>query len=66
MINQHDIQRLANIITLIKKIEDIFQDMEEDEFDRMKMYVHSRFGVIFPNYSIPWVKKDKQLKNNSK
>lgn len=48
----YDIPRLGKIVTLISKIQEIFCQMDEKEYKRMRDYISSRFDTSFP-YSNP-------------
>lgn len=48
MEKHHDIVRLGKIITHLKACEDLFYQMDEKEYRRMRDYICNRFGTNFP------------------
>ncbi len=40
-----DIKRLEKVVATLASLEEIYYHMDEDEYDRMKKYIYSRFGI---------------------
>lgn len=56
MENYPDIDRLQKVTELVNQINEIFYNMDEKEYKRMRDYIVSRFDFTFP-YNNPAIMK---------
>lgn len=43
--NMEDIKRLEKIVEILSSLEEIYYHMDMEEYERMKKYIYSRFGI---------------------